>query len=414
MSGIRNSLKSLATVLMCSLLVRHPIPRTLHMSLVGIRDMSTIETPPEDRLPITTYVGRYDERTIREAILRELERNGQIFFVHNRVSDIDSVAQKLKTLVPESRILFAHGQMTEDGLEKVMSDFAARKADVLVTTTIIESGLDMPNVNTLIVDRADRFGLTQLYQLRGRIGRGNNMAYAYFLFNRTDQLNSLARKRLATIAEATELGAGFAIAMRDLEIRGAGNLLGAEQSGHIAAIGYDLYCHLLAEAVREMKEGLSPSLQLAVDNTAMPSISLPLDAYIPEDYIAAVNARLVVYQRLVMVKTIQDISDIERELIDRFGALPQAVQNLLYIVRVRHLASRAKIESVVYSDNEVAIHSKTAIEINQTALLDRYRKRVVIGHKQVKINRDEENWMPVLLHVLETMEAKNDVASYGS
>ncbi|HIE17364.1 MAG TPA: transcription-repair coupling factor, partial [Dehalococcoidia bacterium] len=230
-----------------------PIPRTLHMSLAGIRDMSTIETPPDERLPIKTYVGPYDERIVREAILRELERNGQVFFVHNRVHSIARVAAELGKLVPEGRISVAHGQMPEDELERVMADFAAHRNDILVTTTIIESGLDMPNVNTLIVDQADRLGLTQLYQLRGRVGRGSNNAYAYFFFDRGKQLTPEARKRLRTICEATEPGAGFAIAMKDLEIRGAGNLLGVEQSGYIAAVGFDLYCRLLAEAVEELK-----------------------------------------------------------------------------------------------------------------------------------------------------------------
>ena len=226
-----------------------PIPRTLHMSLVGVRDMSTMETPPEDRLPIKTYVAPYDNRLIREAILRELERNGQVFFVHNRVQSIAFVAAKLQSLVPEAKIAIAHGQMPEAELEKVMADFTQGKSDILVCTTIIESGLDMPNVNTLIVNQADRFGLTQLYQLRGRIGRGANLAYAYFLYEAGKQLTPTAEKRLKTIFQATELGAGFGIALKDLEIRGAGTLLGVKQSGHITAVGFNLYCRLLADAV---------------------------------------------------------------------------------------------------------------------------------------------------------------------
>ena len=401
--GHKEYLKNLTQGIDVLTLSATPIPRTLHMSLVGIRDMSTIETPPEDRLPITTFVGRYEESTIREAILRELERNGQIFYVHNRVSDIDLVAQKLKTLVPEARILFAHGQMSEDGLERVMTDFASHKADVLVTTTIIESGLDMPNVNTLIVDKADKFGLTQLYQLRGRIGRGSNMAYAYFFYNTMDQLNELARKRLATIAEATELGAGFAIAMRDLEIRGAGNLLGAEQSGHIAAVGYDLYCHLLSEAIRDIKDAQPSQKKIITGDVSVPSIALPLDAYIPESYISAVNARLSVYQRLVLMNTIQDISDMERELIDRFGQLPQTVQDLLYVVRVRYLASKVNIESINYNNDEIIVYCKTAVENKEMTLLKHYENSVDIGHKQVRITRDKQSWKSALLHVLESM-----------
>ena len=230
-----------------------PIPRTLHMSLVGVRDMSTMETPPEDRLPVKTYVAEYNDHLVREAILRELERNGQVFFVHNRVQSIAMVASKLRALVPEAEIAVAHGQMPEEELEAVMADFSRGKFDVLVCTTIIESGLDMPNVNTLIVNQADRFGLTQLYQLRGRVGRGANLAYAYFLYDGGKNLTPTAHKRLRTIYEATELGAGFGIAMKDLEIRGAGTLLGPRQSGHITAIGFNLYTRLLAEAVEERK-----------------------------------------------------------------------------------------------------------------------------------------------------------------
>ncbi len=234
-----------------------PIPRTLHMSLVGVRDMSVIETPPENRLPIKTYVAEYNDQLVREAILRELERNGQVFFVHNRVQGIAAIANKLKALVPEAQIDIAHGQMPEEKLEQVMFKFQKGESNVLVCTTIIESGLDMPNVNTLIVNRADKFGLTQLYQLRGRIGRGSNLAYAYFLYDKDKRLTPTAEKRLRTIFEATELGAGFGIAMKDLEIRGAGTLLGTKQSGNISAVGFNLYTQLLAQAVEEQKARMS-------------------------------------------------------------------------------------------------------------------------------------------------------------
>ncbi|HKJ89033.1 MAG TPA: DEAD/DEAH box helicase, partial [Gammaproteobacteria bacterium] len=243
-----------------------PIPRTMHMSLVGVRDMSTMETPPDQRLPIKTYVAQYDERLVREAVLREMERNGQVFFVHNRVESIDYVADKLQSLIPEARISVAHGQMPEAELERVMADFSEGKSDILVTTTIIESGLDMPNVNTLIVNRAERFGLTQLYQLRGRVGRGANLAYAYFLFDKGRMLTPTAEKRLKTIFEAAELGAGFSIALKDLEIRGAGTLLGPRQSGHISAVGFSLYTRLLAEAVEARK-----ARQAGVPEKARPS-----------------------------------------------------------------------------------------------------------------------------------------------
>ena len=230
-----------------------PIPRTLHMSLVGVRDMSTMETPPEDRLPVRTYVAEYDERLIRDAVLRELERNGQVFFVHNRVQSIEIMADKLRHLIPEARVTVGHGQMPEGELEKVTTEFMQGKSDILVCSTIIESGLDMPNVNTLIINQADRFGLTQLYQLRGRVGRGATLAYAYFLFDKGKRLTPVAEKRLRTIYEATELGAGFSIAMKDLEIRGAGTLLGMRQSGQISAVGFNLYSQMLAAAVEKLK-----------------------------------------------------------------------------------------------------------------------------------------------------------------
>ena len=276
-----------------------PIPRTLHMSLVGIRDMSTMETPPEERLPIKTYVSEFDDRLVREAIIRELERGGQVYFVHNRVHNIEQVAHRLRDLVPEAEIAVAHGQMPEELLERVMLDFVRGGIDVLVCTTIIESGLDIPNVNTIIINQADRLGLAQLYQLRGRVGRGAFRAYAYVLYDRGRVLTEPAQKRLQTIFEATELGAGFQIALKDLEIRGAGNLLGAEQSGQIGAVGFDLYVRLLAEAVERLKalqRGEKPPLPA----TARPAVTLdlPLTAHIPHSYVPDLNLRLALYQRL--------------------------------------------------------------------------------------------------------------------
>ena len=312
-----------------------PIPRTLHMSLTGIRDMNVMETPPEERLSIKTYVGVYDEGLVRQAIVRELERNGQVFFVHNRVKGIALVADRLQSLVPGARLAIAHGRMPEEELESVMADFIAGRSDVLLTTTIVQLGLDMPNVNTLIVDQADRFGLTQLYQLRGRVGRGINQAYAYFLFDRGRQLTNRAQERLRTIFEAAELGAGFSIAMKDLEIRGAGNLLGVKQSGYIAAIGFDLYCQLLVEAVEELKAGenviASGAKQPRGEEMTgqSPAISLPLDAYIPEEYVADLDTRLSLYRRLAAIKSVAEITDIAQELEDRFSSPPPAVKNLL-------------------------------------------------------------------------------------
>ena len=323
-----------------------PIPRTLNMSLVGVRDMSTMETPPEERLPIKTYVAEYNERFIRGAILRELERNGQVFFVHNRVQSIALVTSKLQSVVPEANIAIAHGQMPEVELERVMADFAQGKSDILVCTTIIESGLDMPNVNTLIVNKADKFGLTQLYQLRGRVGRGANLAYAYFLYDTGKRLTPTAEKRLRTIFEATELGAGFGIAMKDLEIRGAGTLLGVKQSGHISAVGFSLYTRLLAEAVEEQKAKRAGVEEIKPPRLPEPTIDLPLRAYIPEEYVSDLSTRLSLYQSLVKLEAPDQIEALAQEFDDRFGAPPPEVRNLLYALRIKILAAKAGIESI--------------------------------------------------------------------
>jgi len=333
-----------------------PIPRTLHMSLVGVRDMSTMETPPDQRLPIKTYVANYDERLVREAVLREVERNGQVFFVHNRVESIANIAEKLQSLIPEARISVAHGRMPEGELERVMSDFAQDKSDLLVCTTIIESGLDMPNVNTLIVNRADRFGLTQLYQLRGRVGRGASLAYAYFLYEKGRMLTPTAEKRLKTIFEATELGAGFSIALKDLEIRGAGTLLGARQSGHISAVGFSLYCRLLADAVenRKARQAGTPEKMMPSPLPA-PTIDLPLKAYIPDEYVSDIETRLSLYQSLSRLGKPEQIETITGEFNDRFGALPKEAQNLLYALKIKMLAVKAGMESVTTEDGLIVL-----------------------------------------------------------
>lgn len=316
-----------------------PIPRTLHMSLVDVRDTSLLETPPEDRYPVQTYVLEEDPVLIREAIRREMSRGGQVFFVYNRVIDMDRVARWVQSLVPEARMAIAHGQMKEDELEQVMLDFMGGEYDVLICTTIIENGLDIPNVNTLVVKEADMMGLAQLYQLRGRVGRSNRLAYAYFTFRRDKVLGEAAEKRLAAIRELTELGSGFKIAMRDLEIRGAGNILGAEQHGHIAAVGFDLYARLLEEAVREARgEEVSP----AVDT----SIELPVEAYIPDIYIADTNQKVEIYKRIAGLSGLAGLSDLEEELIDRFGPLPVPVQNLLAVAKVRVQAGRLKVKNI--------------------------------------------------------------------
>lgn len=386
-----------------------PIPRTLHMSLAGIRDMSTMDTPPEERLPIKTYVGIYDDKLVREAILRELERNGQVFYVHNRVQSIASVASKLGILVPEAKISVAHGQMDEENLAEVMSGFSNHQSDVLVTTTIIESGLDMSNVNTLIVDQADKLGLAQLYQLRGRVGRGSNHAHAYFLFDRGKRLTPEARKRLRTISEATELGAGFGIAMRDLEIRGAGNLLGVEQSGHIATVGFDLYCRLLTEAVEELRQKRGDLAERRVILPVMPVVNLPLTAYIPENYISLPSTRISFYQRLVAVREVEQISQIIREMNDRFGKMPQPLGNLLYIVEIRLLAAAGGIESVVTEDKNIALYFAEAKVLDDGLSIGVCGNGIKVGSRQVRldIKRLGNRWQEVLKDVLQKLAAES-------
>jgi transcription-repair coupling factor (superfamily II helicase) len=335
-----------------------PIPRTLHMSLAGVRDMSVIETAPEERLPIRTYVAEHDDGLVREAILRELDRGGQVYYVHNRVQSIEIVAKRLRELVPEARFLIGHGQMPEEQLERVMVRFAEGQADVLLCTTIIESGLDIANANTIVVDNSHRMGLAQLYQLRGRVGRGPVRAYAYFLYARDTQLNEQAEARLRTIYEATELGAGFRIAMKDLEIRGAGNLLGAEQSGQIAAVGFDLYTRLLGEAVdlmRAAQEGRPLEVTDAVGPDRRPSLDLPLDAFLPPEYVADEAARLNLYQRFATATTGEQVGDLIAELEDRFGPLPEPAQNLVYLVGLRLEALRAGVSQISALDSEIVV-----------------------------------------------------------
>jgi len=378
-----------------------PIPRTLHMSLVGVRDMSTMETPPEERLPIKTYVAQYDERLVRDAILRELERNGQVFFVHNRVQSIAYVASKLQSLVPEAKIAIAHGQMPEAELERVMADFTQGKSDILVCTTIIESGLDMPRVNTLIVNQADRFGLTQLYQLRGRVGRGANLAYAYFLYDKGKHLTPTAEKRLRTIFEATELGAGFNIAMKDLEIRGAGTLLGVKQSGHISAVGFNLYTRLLADAVEEQKAKQAGIAATKPSRLPEPTVDLPLRAYIPEEYVSDLSTRLSLYESLVKLDKVEQIESMTQEFSDRFGTLPTEVENLLYAVKIKALASKAGIESIATEHGEIILRLFAGLYFDKQQL-EPLRDGIKIGLSQLRLNpkRLGEEWQQVLEEVL--------------
>jgi transcription-repair coupling factor (superfamily II helicase) len=384
-----------------------PIPRTMHMALIGVRDMSTMETPPEERLPIKSYVAPYNERMIREAILRELERNGQVFFVHNRVQRIGWVARELEKLVPEARIGIGHGQMPEETLESVMLDFTQGKIDVLVCTTIIESGLDLPNVNTLIVDDADKFGLTQLYQLRGRVGRGSNRAYAYFFYDKGKQLTDAAEKRLRTIFEASELGAGFHIAMKDLEIRGAGNLLGSEQSGHIGAVGFELYSQMLAEAVEELRAGSKvKTTQLPLGTT----VDLPLPALIPEEYVPDLSTRLSLYLRLAKVSIPGELDELGNELEDRFGPLPPEVKDLLYMVRIKLLGSMAGIESISSEDGQVVLSLGATAKFDRPSLQRAFSSRLKIGTNQLRLDmkRAGKEWKEILEQLLKVMAQSKD------
>ena len=325
-----------------------PIPRTLHMSLVGVRDMSVIETPPEGRYPVQTYVTEFRPDVVRDAIRREIQRGGQVFYVHNRVEDMDKVTQFLSQLVPEARIGVAHGQMRETSLERVMLDFLEHEMDVLVSTTIIETGLDMPNVNTLIIDEADRLGLSQLYQLRGRIGRSNRKAFAYLLYKPQKVLTEIAEKRLAAIREFTEFGAGFKIAMRDLEIRGAGNLIGAQQHGHLAAVGFEMYSQMLKEAVQELRGE-------KVEEVIEPSIELQVDAYLPNPYVVDSQTKASLYQRLAMVRDEVQLSEMVDELVDRFGTPTREVEHLIEIIRLKLLASSLKIEQIQQAKQNIIL-----------------------------------------------------------
>jgi len=317
-----------------------PIPRTLHMALLGLRDISNLATPPLDRRAIHTEVRRYDERLIRSAIVRELNRQGQVFFLHNRVHNIQAVAGEVARLVPEARVGVGHGQMASGELERVMLGFVKQQSDVLVCTTIIESGLDIPTANTIIINSADRFGLSELHQLRGRVGRYKHQAYCYLLLPTGRSIVPTAAKRLKAIEEFSDLGAGFQIAMRDLEIRGAGNILGSAQSGHIAAVGYELYCQLLEEAVRELR-GEEPPPRRDVN------VDLGVSVYLPRSYIPADRQRMEVYRRIVRCSTEEELTQLQADLVDVYGKMPPAMETLLAEAEVRILAGALGISSVV-------------------------------------------------------------------
>jgi transcription-repair coupling factor (superfamily II helicase) len=358
-----------------------PIPRTLHMSLVGLRDMSVIETPPRDRLAIQTVVTAFNEEMVRKAIENELAREGQVYFIHNRVESIYSLANLVTQLVPKARVVVGHGQMGEKELEQVMLKFIRDEADVLVATTIVENGLDIPRANTILINRADRLGLAELYQLRGRVGRSHQRAYAYLLVPPERVLTEVARKRLAAMKEFSELGAGFRIAALDLELRGAGNMLGRQQHGHIEAIGFDLYVQMLERAVAKLKgEESAPELRT--------TISLGLDVRIPPEYIPSENLRLRTYKRVSTIANDGDKQDVRKELEDRFGALPKSVENLLEFAMLKSLSERLRIAAVERQGNKIAMRFHPETTLEPAAVV-----KVVRSRKGIKLDPSGVLWM---------------------
>jgi transcription-repair coupling factor (superfamily II helicase) len=366
----KEAMKRLRTAVDVLSMSATPIPRTLEMAVTGIREMSTITTPPEERHPVLTFVGAYDDAQVVAAIRRELLREGQVFFIHNRVNTIEKAAARVRELVPEARVAAAHGQMGEHRLEQVMVDFWERRFDVLVCTTIVESGLDVSNANTMIVERADLLGLSQLHQLRGRVGRGAERAYAYFLYPPDKPLTETAHDRLATIAQHTDLGAGMAVAMKDLEIRGAGNLLGGEQSGHIADVGFDLYVRLVGEAVAEYR-GDGPVEEPEV------KIELPVDAHLSHDYVPSERLRLEMYKRLAEVRSDEQIAEVRSELVDRYGPLPEPVENLLAVAGLRVRARNAGLTDVTMQGNYVRFAPVHLVDSTRVRLDRLYPRSVV-------------------------------------
>ena len=381
-----------------------PIPRTLHMSLAGIRDMSPMDTAPEDRLPVQTFVAEWDDALVRDAILNEQERGGQVYLVHNRVETIDRVAEQVRALAPEARVIVGHGQMPKAVLRRVMERFSAGEADVLVCTTIIESGIDIPNVNTLIIDRAELLGMAQLYQLRGRVGRGAQQAHAYLLHRRDRVLSEVQQQRLATIFEATELGAGFQVALRDLEIRGAGNLLGAEQSGQIASVGFDLYTQMLAEAVAEQRAAHDGEAAAAAPPPV--SVDLPVTAYIPEPYMEDIEARVALYQRIAGLRSLDTAADLRAEIEDRFGALPLPLEQLLALVRIRLASGGARV-AAVRAEGDVVVVGAVEDSPFSRRRLPSLPPAIEVGRTQLRVTRDRlgEDWLhsiELLLRLLAT------------
>jgi transcription-repair coupling factor (superfamily II helicase) len=390
--------KQLRTQVDVLTLTATPIPRTLYMSLTGVRDISMIQTPPEERVPVITHVGRFDGKLIRQAVLREIDRGGQAFVVHNRIRTIDMIRDKLEDIVPEARIITAHGQMHPRQLESIITRFAHGEFDILLSTSIIENGIDMPNVNTLIVDRADWFGMAQLYQIRGRVGRSAQQAYAYFFHPGSKKVTEDARARLDTLAENTSLGAGLQIAMRDLEIRGAGDILSTRQTGHVAAIGLHLYTQLLTQAIKRLK-GEAPSAENTATEGGRIVIELPLPAYLPNDWIPDMALRLQIYRRIAGLTTSEEIEAMRAELRDRFGQLPAAVDGLLYQMEVKALAQATNATHVIANADRVEVRLPYLGEVNRPALGASLGDDVRVSRTAIMLERSDL-WQLRLLDVL--------------
>jgi transcription-repair coupling factor (superfamily II helicase) len=385
-----------------------PIPRTLYMSLAGVRDISMLQTPPEDRLPVITHVGPFDSKLLRQAVLRELDRGGQVFVIHNRVKSIEHLREKLEDIVPEASVVVAHGQMAGHQLESIISEFSKGQYDILLATTIIESGIDMPNVNTLIVDRADWFGMAQLYQIRGRVGRSASQAYAYFYHAGSKKLTEEARERLETLAEYTHLGSGFQISIRDLELRGAGDILSTKQTGHVATVGLQLYTQLLQQAVAELK-GEADKLPKPSYEQERVIIDLPIPAYIPEDWIAEMALRLQLYRRIGNLQTMDEIEAMRQELRDRFGLLPLAVEGLLYQIRVKLLAVALNATAIVKPREHLLIKLRWLQGIDREALAKQLTRQlkmpIEVSRTAVELRFDEDLWQLQLIDLMEALEA---------
>ena len=397
---VKERLKAFRTIVDVLTMTATPIPRTLHMSLLGLRDISNLETPPADRMAVETRVARFDAEIIRHAVLRELNRNGQVFFVHNRVQDIEIVAKRLSQIVPEASLRVAHGQMPEHELEEVMLGFVAHRFDILLATTIVESGLDIPNANTIFINEADRYGLADLHQLRGRVGRYKHRAYCCLLLDPNKQLSPLAAKRLRAIEEFSDMGAGFAIAMRDLEIRGAGNILGAEQSGHIAVVGYELYCDLLDATIRRLK-ALPPRTTVEVD------VDLPGEAYLPRNYVPDMRLKIDLYRRLGRVASPEELADFRTELLDRFGPIPPLVERLLLLAELRIAAHRWQVQTIRVEETMdgvfVVLHYADRAAIRRLAALNQGRLRVVDGQTAYLPVTKEVAQSPAILDALKSV-----------